>query len=299
MRGFDYRKEYERLLSPDIVCRLISIHESKGRQELLVEEKGDALKDLAASTRLKEGRLTHISDISGYGIDESVAFFKPEGGSGRISVRSGAIFQLYRELFMIGGESSAFSEEFDKACDSFSEALSDVVLDPLLLIPVFMLDFLCIRPFERGNGYMSRVLMLLMLCRTGYRIGDYVCIEKVMEDTGSRRSKAFAQSSAGWQEGQNDYHPFVTYILDVIASSYREFSCRADAFLSGRISKIDRVAMLVRDSDCQVTKPEILRQLPDVSQKTCERALRVLLDSGQIIKLSGGRYTSYIWNKDS
>ena len=74
---------------------------------------------------------------------------------------------------------------------------------------------------------------------------------------------------------------------------------RADAFLSGRISKIDRVAMLVRDSDCQVTKPEILRQLPDVSQKTCERALRVLLDSGQIIKLSGGRYTSYIWNKDS
>ena len=69
--------------------------------------------------------------------------------------------------------------------------------------------------------------------------------------------------------------------------------------MSGRISKIDRVAMLVRDSDCQVTKPEILRQLPDVSQKTCERALRVLLDSGQIIKLSGGRYTSYIWNKDS
>lgn len=306
MRSFDYRKEYERLLSPEIVSRLIKIHECKGRQELLVEEKGYALRDLAAATRLKEERMVQSFGVMRCGIDASCGTstgFGHGSSSDGISVRSGMIFRLYRDMYDCSEASDlvshdSVSHELDLACEALSEALGDKDLNPLVLISVFMLDFLCIKPFEKGNGHMSRMLMLLMLFKTGYSIGDYVSIEKVMEDTRGCRRKAFAESSVGWKEGKNDYVSFVRYILDVIAASYHEFSVRADDFVSGRVSKISRVAMLMRDSGCQVTKPEILRQLPDVSQKTCERALKVLLDGGQIIKLGGGRYTSYIWNKD-
>jgi hypothetical protein len=300
MRSFDYRKEYERLLSPEIVRRLVRIHESKGRQELLVEERGDALKDLTAATRLKEGSMGHGFGTRGRDSDGAyhmAACFGADTGGG-ILVRSGMIFQLYHEMYKGGGLRAPVTGELDSVCEALSKALGDEGMDPLLLIPVFMLDFLCIQPFEKGNIHISRMLMLVLLYKTGYSIGDYVSIEKLLEDTRACHDRVFDESSAGWQEGKNDYTAFTSYILDVIAASYDEFSARADDFLSGRVSKISRVAMLLRDSDCQVTKPDILRQLPDVSQKTCERALRVLLDGGQIIKLGGGRYTSYIWNKE-
>ena len=51
------------------------------------------------------------------------------------------------------------------------------------LFPCFILDFLCIHPFNDGNERMSRLLILLLLYRSGYIVGKYISIEKLISDT--------------------------------------------------------------------------------------------------------------------
>jgi len=98
--------------------------------------------------------------------------------------------------------------------------------DSLLLIPVFILDFLCIHPFNDGNGRMSRLLTLLLLYRSGYIVGKYISIEKLIELSRETYYETLQQSSVGWYEEKNDYMPFVRYMLGVIVAAYREFSSR-------------------------------------------------------------------------
>ena len=106
-------------------------------------------------------------------------------------------------------------------CSAFETAMRDPELDPLLLIPIFILDFLCIHPFNDGNGRMSRLLTLLLLYRSGYLVGKYISIEKLISDTKETYYEALQASSCNWHEGTNDYAPFVTYMLGVLAAAYR------------------------------------------------------------------------------
>ncbi len=185
----------------------------------------------------------------------------------------------------------------EQVCGAYNAALDSGKCDPLLLIPAFVLDFLCICPFDNGNGRMSRLLALLLLNRAGYTVGKYISIEKWMEDTKGAYDEALRQSARGWCEGANDYVPFVRYLLGVILSAYRAFSDQVRVLASG-LSKPDRIRTVIKDSPDRVTKAELLRKCSDVSQVTVQRALNELVKSGEILKLGGGRYTSYIWNRE-
>ena len=103
--------------------------------------------------------------------------------------------------------------------------IPDTDLDPLLLIPIFILDFLCIHPFNDGNGRMSRLLTLLLLYRSGYIVGKYISIEKLISDTKETYYEALQQSSYNWHEGTNDYAPFVTYMLGVLVAAVVGYAC--------------------------------------------------------------------------
>jgi Fic family protein len=188
------------------------------------------------------------------------------------------------------------SVAMDALCNAFQEALTDTELDPLLLFPMFILDFLCIHPFNDGNGRMSRLLTLLLLYRSGYFVGKYISIERLIADSKETYYEALQDSSTGWHEGGNDYLPFVRYMLGIVIAAYREFVSRVDVLVTRGLSKPERVRELIRSTTGQITKTQIMKQCPDISQKTVERALRELLDNGEIIKIGGGRYTSYIWN---
>lgn len=187
-------------------------------------------------------------------------------------------------------------EAMDHLCQSLSNALSDPELDPLLVIPMFILDFLCIHPFNDGNGRMSRLLTLLLLYRAGYIVGKYVSIEKLIADSKESYYEALQDSSLGWHENGNDYYPFVRYMLGVITAAYREFAARVDVLITKGLSKPGRVKEIIRTTAGNITKAQIMSQCPDISQKTVERALKELIDTGEIIKIGGGRYTSYAWN---
>ena len=348
MRTLNYKTDYQKLLSPEIVSYLAQIHEMKGQQNLFVEAQKDALAQLLeiakiqsteASNRI-EGIITTDDRLRKIVMNKTM----PKGRSEReiagyrdvlntvhenydyIPVRPGMILQLHRNLYKfsnsaIGGSfknsDNIIAEELpdgtkrvrfqpvpawetteamDTLCNALQEASTDPELDPLLLMPMFILDFLCIHPFNDGNGRMSRLLTLLLLYRSGYFVGKYISIERLIADSKETYYEVLQESSTGWHEGTNDYLPFVRYMLGVVIAAYREFTSRVDILITRGFSKPDRVREIIRSTTGRITKTQIMRQCPDISQKTVERALAEMLKNGDIIKISGGRYTSYTWN---
>ena len=245
-----------------------------------------------------------------------------------IHVRPGMILQLHRDLYKFSNSSIGGSfknsdniiaeelpdgtkkvrfqpvpawetaEAIESLCNAYHEAIGDVEIDSLLLIPMFILDFLCIHPFNDGNGRMSRLLTLLLLYRSGYFVGKYISLERLIADSKETYYDALQDSSTGWHEGKNDYLPFVRYMLGIVIAAYREFASRVDVMITRGLSKPGRVRELIRSTTGRITKNEIMKQCPDISQRTVERALTELMNSGEIIKIGGGRYTSYTWNWD-
>jgi Fic family protein len=190
------------------------------------------------------------------------------------------------------------SDAIETLCNEFDETLLDESIDPLIVIPMFVLDFLCIHPFNDGNGRMSRLLTLLLLYRSGYIVGKYISIEKMIEITKETYYEALQASSAGWHEGENDYVPFIKYMLGVVVASYREFSSRVKLLTTAGLTKGDRIGEVIKQTVGTITKAEIMKKCPDISQITIQRALIELQEQEKIIKIGGGRYTKYTWNWD-
>lgn len=189
-------------------------------------------------------------------------------------------------------------EAMEELCKAFDDAMSQEQVELLVLIPMFILDFLCIHPFNDGNGRMSRLLTLLLLYRAGYIVGKYISIEKLIETSKDSYYECLQLSSYDWYENANNYEPFVKYILGVIVAAYREFSSRVKIIAAEGVSKPDRVKEIIKNKVGTITKSEILEKCPDISQVTVQRALADLVESGAIKKIGGGRYTKYTWNND-
>lgn len=190
------------------------------------------------------------------------------------------------------------AESMDALCRAFEEATAVGQIDPLVLIPMFILDFLCVHPFNDGNGRMSRLLMLLLLYRAGYIVGKYISIERLIENTKESYYDSLQLSSEKWHENENDYEPFVKYMLGIVAAAYREFSSRVGLLTTVGLSKPDRVRETIRNTVGTITKAEIVEKCPDISEVTVQRALADLVSSGKVKKISGGRYTKYTWNHE-
>ena len=245
-----------------------------------------------------------------------------------IPVRPSIILQLHRDLYKFSGKSiggayknsdNIIAEEdaegnrfvrfqplpawetpeaIEQICNAFDDVMGRCEADPLLIIPMFILDFLCIHPFNDGNGRMSRLLTLLLLYKAGYIVGKYISIEKVIEISKDTYYEALQSSSQDWHEEKNDYAHFVRYMLGVILSAYREFSERVKVLTTSGMSKPDRIREIIKDTLGKITKTEIMHKCPDISQVTIQRTLNELVKNGNIIKIGGGRYTSYAWNRE-
>jgi len=189
-------------------------------------------------------------------------------------------------------------EAVDRLTTAFNEAIQSEKYDPLLLIPMFILDFLCIHPFHDGNGRMSRLLTLLLLYRSGYIVGKYISLEMLIERTKESYYDVLQASSQGWHDGQNTYFPFVKYYLEIILGAYREFSMRVELMLNRGLSKPDRIRALFDTTLQQLSKRMIAEKFPDISTSTIELALASLLKEEYIIKVGAGKSTAYIRNTD-
>ena len=196
--------------------------------------------------------------------------------------------------------SSGVLQAFNFSCCSGVRSLYSIVhllrqngtYDPLLVSLVFAFDFVSIHPFNDGNGRMSRLLTLLLTYRSGYAIGKYVSIEAEIERTKETYYEALAASSVGWADGENDYSPFVTYMLGIMAACYADLDERVALLSSGgKGEDILRTyfEMLVGTA----TKRQILDDNPTLSRRTVERVLQKLQAEGVIEKVGAARATKY------
>ena len=179
-------------------------------------------------------------------------------------------------------------------CTRFNEAIEVGTYDPLLLMPVFILDFLCIHPFNDGNGRMSRLLTLLLLYRAGFIVGKYISIEMLIEKSKDSYYEALQSSSQNWHENGNDYLPFLKYMLGVVIKAYNEFEDRVVHLRHRKMSKADRIKDLIEKTPGKISKKDIARACPDISITTIERTLAELIAGGFIEKVGTGRATAYV-----
>ena len=149
------------------------------------------------------------------------------------------------------------AEYVDTICSQYHDAINNETADPLIASIVFILDFLCIHPFNDGNGRMSRLLTLLILYRAGFMVGKYISIEKIIEKSKETYYEALEASSTNWHECNNNYEPFVKYMLGVIIAAYREFDERVLAVADVKQSKPEMVEELIKNTLGQISKREI------------------------------------------
>lgn len=346
MRKFDYTKMSEKLLTPEIVQMVASIHEHKGKQELFIEANIDELKTLlevaliqstGASNRIEgiyttDKRLEELvnqkakprnrseQEIAGYRevlatIHESYEYIIP---------RPNVILQLHRDLYSYsqgatggnyknsdnviaetdteGHQKARFipvpafqtADAMDEMTTRFMEAWEADYIDKLLLIPMFILDFLCIHPFNDGNGRMSRLLTLLLFYKAGYIVGKYISMEMLIEKTKETYYEALQASSIGWHEEANNYKPFVKYYLGITLKAYNEFESRVEHLKNRGLSKPERIKVIIDQKVGKITKKEIMELCPDISKVTVERTLTDLVKRGYISKVGAGPSTAYV-----
>lgn len=348
MKNYSYLKNWNKLLTPEVVSLLTSIHEFKGEQNLFVEANTDKLYELLEMAKIQsteysnkiEGIYTSDDRLKQIVLDKTMPKTRNEQEIAGyrdvlntihtnfeyIPIIPSMILQLHRDLYKFSGMNyggkfkvtdNVIAEVDSKGnkyvrfepvpawltgdsvqslCDSYNDAMKENNIDSLLLMPMFVLDFLCIHPFDDGNGRMSRLLTLLLLYKSNYIVGKYISIEKLIENSKETYYEALKQSSIGWHTNENDYEPFVKYYLGVIVSAYKEFETRVYYVSKEKLSKPERVAKVIEQHMGKITKAEIMKLCPDISQTTIQRTLNDLLESNIIVKIGGGRYTSYIWN---
>ncbi len=188
------------------------------------------------------------------------------------------------------------AEAMERLHERFSRLWMEGHVDPLLLIPAYVLDFLCIHPFLDGNGRMARLLSLFLLYQAGYEVGRYVSLEQIVEQTREGYYDALARSSQGWHEGTHSLLPWWEYFLGVmLRSAYREFQRRVDLVTSSHGAKRELVLDVIDRLPQEFRFADVERGCPGVSRPTINRALADLRRSGRIRLLKGGRDAA--WTK--
>lgn len=181
----------------------------------------------------------------------------------------------------------------ENICDEFNKAIAESNVDPLILIPIFIHDFLCIHPFLDGNGRMSRLLTTLLLYRCGYFVGKYISLESKIAKTKNLYYNALEKSQKDWDTGKDNPESFIKYLLGTIISAYRDFEERVD-IVSSKSSAIEMVKKAISSFVGKFTKTQVAELCPSLSVKSVENSLKKLADENFIEKQGSGKNTFYV-----
>ena len=181
----------------------------------------------------------------------------------------------------------------DKICEEYNRVIGNLEAEPLIVIPIFIHDFLCIHPFNDGNGRMSRLLTTLLLYRSGFYVGKYISLEAKIAKNKDLYYDALQQSQVGWHEGTEDPLPFIKYLLGTILSAYKDFEDRF-ALVEKRLSALEMVRQATRNKIGRFTKQDIRELCPSLSISSIEGALRKLVASGELKREGKGKSTCYL-----
>jgi len=241
-----------------------------------------------------------------------------------IPVNENVILQLHKEMYryigMEGGrwktQDNVISETFadgrkrirfepvsafetpmamQRLCEELRERISKSDVEPLILMGVFILDFLCVHPFNDGNGRMARLFTLLLLYQFGFEVGRYISLEKIIEDTKEDYYEVLRKSSVGWHENQHDIFPWVNYLLGTFVAAYKDLESRVGIIESQKGGKSQRIHAFIDKKLGYFTKADIRNACPDVSEATINRVLNELKEQQVIVPEGLGRNAK--WKK--
>lgn len=187
-------------------------------------------------------------------------------------------------------------DALDRLCEEYNRVIGNMELEPLIAIPIFIHDFLCIHPFNDGNGRMSRLLTTLLLYRNGFYVGKYISLEAKIAKNKDLYYDALYESQIGWHEGTDDPVPFIKYLLGTILSAYRDFEDRF-ALVETKRSALDTVRLATQNKIGSFTKQDIRELCPSLSVSSIEGALRKLVASGELKRGGIGKNTYYFRTK--
>lgn len=184
------------------------------------------------------------------------------------------------------------SEALDRICEEYNRVIGNLEVEPLIIIPIIIHDFLCIHPFNDGNGRMSRLLTTLLLYQNGFYIGKYISLEAKISKNKDLYYSALSQSQTGWHEGKEDALPFIKYILGTILASYKDFEERT-SLVQEKLPALEMVRMASKSKIGRFNKQDIRELCPTLSDSSIEGALRKLVAAGELKKEGKGKSTCY------
>lgn len=184
-------------------------------------------------------------------------------------------------------------EALDRICEEYNKVIGNMELEPLIAIPIFIHDFLCIHPFNDGNGRMSRLLTTLLLYRSGFYVGKYISLEAKIAKSKDLYYDALNRAQHGWHKGTGDAIPFIKYLLGTILAAYKDFGDRF-AIVEEKLPAIDMVRKAALNKIGRFTKQDIREQCPSLSLSSVEGALRKMVASGELKREGAGKSTCYI-----
>ena len=183
-------------------------------------------------------------------------------------------------------------EALDKICEEYNRVIGNMEVEPLLIIPIFIHNFLCIHPFNDGNGRISRLLTTLLLYRSGFYVGKYISLEAKIAENKDLYYRALSDSQHGWHEGSEDVVPFIKYLLGTILAAYKDFEERF-SLVETKLPALEMVRQASLHKIGRFNKQDIRELCPTLSDSSIEGALRILVSSGELRKEGKGRSTCY------
>lgn len=184
------------------------------------------------------------------------------------------------------------TEALYKICEEYNRVIGNMEVEPLIVIPIFIHDFLCIHPFNDGNGRMSRLLTTLLLYRSGFYVGKYVSLEAKIAKNKDLYYNALGQAQIGWHEGAEDAVPFIKYLLGTILAAYKDFEDRF-ALVETKLPALETVRRATMDKIGRFTKQDIREMCPSLSVSSIEGALRKLVSFGELKREGAGKNICY------
>ena len=183
-------------------------------------------------------------------------------------------------------------EALDKICEEYNRVIGNMEVEPLIAIPVFIHDFLCIHPFNDGNGRMSRLLTTLLLYRNGFYVGKYISLEAKIAKNKDLYYDALGRAQIGWHEGKEDVVPFIKYLLGTVLAAYRDFADRF-ALVEIKLPALETVRRAALNKIGRFTKQDIRELCPSLSISSIEGGLRKLVSAGELKKEGSGKNICY------
>ena len=183
-------------------------------------------------------------------------------------------------------------EALNRICEEYNRVIGNMEVEPLIAIPIFIHDFLCIHPFNDGNGRMSRLLTTLLLYRNGFYVGKYISLEAKIAKNKDLYHDALGQTQIGWHEGTEDAVPFIKYLLGTVLSAYKDFEERFE-LVETKLPALETVRRATLNKIGRFTKQDIREFCPSLSISSIEGALRKLVASGELKREGSGKSICY------